>query len=166
LLLSRIVEPLGLRHTTIAPADSSDPELRGYASSTPDGPLVDPGHAHLLLLGNGGSGGIISTADELLTIMQAIASGSLLPPALVDDLLRATPQSGADAYGLGVATYFLSCGTFYGHEGGIDGTAAIAIVSPSGDDGVVVALNSRRPGDPRLAALADSLVWVGAPGQG
>ena len=166
LLQSRIVEPLRLRHTSIAPDDSSDPELRGYASSTPGGELVDPGHAHLLLLGNGGSGGIISTAEELLKIMHTIVTGSLLPPPLVDDMLRATPQSGAAAYGLGVSTYFLSCGIFYGHEGGIDGTSAIAIVSRSGHDGVVVALNARRPTDPRLAVLADSLVCDGAPAAG
>ena len=32
------------------------------------------------------------------------------------------------------------------------------IVSPSGDDGVVVALSGRGPTDPRLAAFADGLL--------
>ena len=70
--------------------------------------------------------GVISTADELLTILQAIVSGSLVPEPLVQEMLRPTPQSAAQAYGLGIAAYSLSCGTFHGHEGTIDGTGAIA----------------------------------------
>jgi hypothetical protein len=61
-------------------------------------------------------------------------------------------------YGLGLATYSLTCGTFFGHEGGVNGTASIAIVSPNGDGGVVVALNLRSGDDPGLPALADGML--------
>lgn len=163
LLEERIAAPLGLHHTTVAPADSSKPEFRGTTRATPDDELVDPSNAHLLMLGNGGSGGIISTADELLTIVRAIVAGELLPAALVDEMLRPTAQSGAQAYGLGIAKYSLTCGTFYGHQGAIDGTMTIAIVSPTGDDGVVLAVNARDDStDPRLPALADDFL-CGAP---
>jgi D-alanyl-D-alanine carboxypeptidase len=152
LLRTRIVEPLGLTHTTIAPPDTKSPELRGYVTST-DGSLVDITD-DLTFFGNGGNGGVISTADELLAMMQAIVSGRLLPAALVADMK--TPER--ESYGLGLATYTLTCGTFYGHEGGVNGTASIALVSPDGGAGVVIALNLRSGADPRLPALADRMV--------
>ena len=37
----------------------------------------------LLALGNGGNGGVISNADELLTILQAILAGRFLSTAIV-----------------------------------------------------------------------------------
>ena len=153
LLRTRIVQPLELRHTTIAPPDLDSPELRGYGTSTTDGSQVDITD-DLIAFGNGGNGGVISTADELLTIMQGIVSGRLLPAALVNDMKTPARES----YGLGLATYTLTCGTFYGHEGGVNGTASIALVSPEGDAGVVIALNLRSGADPRLPALADRML--------
>ena len=152
LLRARIVQPLGLLHTTIAPPNTKSPELRGYVTST-DGSRVDVTD-DLTFFGNGGNGGVISTADELLTMMQAIVSGRLLPAALVTDMKTAERES----YGLGLATYTLTCGTFFGHEGGVNGTASIALVSPKGDAGVVIALNLRTAADPRMPALADRML--------
>jgi D-alanyl-D-alanine carboxypeptidase len=159
LLRTRIVEPLGLERTTIAPPDTASPELRGYGTSTADGSLVDITD-DFTWFGNGGNGGIISTADELLTIMQAIVGGRLLPAPLVAEMKAPTSMSHG-SYGLGLGTYKLSCGTFYGHEGGVNGTASIAIVSPDGADGVVIALNLRSGEDPRLPALADAMLCGG-----
>ena len=102
LVRSRLVEPLGLRHTTIAPSDPGLPEMHGYELNG-DGSLLDVTD-DFLALGNGGSGGVISTADELLTIMQAIVSGELLPEPLVADMKAATIQSNR-SYGLGLVTY-------------------------------------------------------------
>lgn len=45
-----------------------------------------------------------------------------------------------------------------GHEGGVNGTASIALVSEDGIDAVVVALNLRDGTDPRMSALADDLL--------
>jgi D-alanyl-D-alanine carboxypeptidase len=159
LLRSRIVEPLGLERTTIAPPDTASPELRGSETSTSDGSLVDRTD-DLTWFGNGGNGGIISTPDELLTVMQAIVGGRLLPSELVAEMRSPTSMS-LGSYGLGLVTYELSCGTFYGHEGGVNGTASIAMVSPDGADGVVIALNLRSGEDPRLPALADTLLCEG-----
>nr|MDP9464520.1 beta-lactamase family protein [Actinomycetota bacterium] len=156
LLQARIVEPLGLRHTTIAPSDTGSPELRGYGKNETDGSLIDLTD-DLLAFGNGGNGGIISTADELLSIVGAIVSGRLLPASLVAEMLHPTRQSGA-SYGLGVTRYHLSCGTFYGHEGSVNGTRSIAIVATDGDDGAVIALNLRSSSDPKLPTLADELL--------
>ncbi len=153
LLEQRVVEPLDLHRTTLAPPDTASPELRGYGSSSEDGSLVDVTD-DLSLFGNGANGGIISTADELLTTMQAIVGGQLLPAGLTAQMKEPT----RDFYGLGLAMYNLSCGVFHGHEGGVNGTASIAMVSPDATDGVVIALNLRSGEDPRLPALADQML--------
>jgi D-alanyl-D-alanine carboxypeptidase len=159
LLRARVAEPLALQRTTITPPDLRSPELRGYGTSTADGSLVDLTD-DLVFFGNGGEGGVIATADELLATMQAIVGGRLLPEALTAAMKEPSRESGG-SYGLGLATYSLSCGTFFGHEGGVDGTASIALVSPDGADGVVVALNLRSGEDPRLPALADAILCGG-----
>lgn len=156
LLRSRVVEPLGLRHTTLAPADQSSPEMHGYGLNTADGSLTDLTN-DFLALGNGGSGGVMSTAGELLTVMQAMVSGELLPAPLVTEMKRATAQSD-NSYGLGLATYHLSCGTFFGHGGAVSGTHSLAIVTADGSEGVVIAINFRSGVDPNLLALAESLL--------
>ena len=147
------MEPLGLQRTTLAPPDTASPELRGYGTSTEDGSLVDVTD-DLLAFGNGANGGIISTADELLTTLRAIVGGQLLP----EDLTAQMKEPNRESYGLGLVTYTLSCGTFHGHEGGVNGTASIAMVSPDATDGVVIALNLRSGEDPRLPALADQML--------
>jgi D-alanyl-D-alanine carboxypeptidase len=159
LLRSQLVEPLGLRHTTLAPDDAGLPEMHGYGVDTVAGSLVDL-TADFLALGNGGSGGVISTGGELLTIMQAIVSGELLPDPPVADMRQATLQS-EGTYGLGLATYGLSCGTFYGHAGAVSGTHSIAVVAPDGTAGVVIDLNIRNDVDPNLLALAEALLCDG-----
>lgn len=104
--------------------------------------------------GNGGNGGVISTADELFTIMRAIVSGRLLSAELVSAMKRPNHES----YGLGLGTYGLSCGTFYGHGGAVLGTGSIALVSDDGQDGVVIAVNVLSARDPQLPSIADRLV--------
>jgi len=159
LLQDRVIKPLRLQLTMIAPPDLGSPELHGYGTSATDGSLQDVTD-NLTWFGNGGNGGIISTADELLTMLRAIVAGELLPGELVAEMKSPTSMS-LGSYGLGLVTYNPSCGTFYGHEGGVHGTASIAMVSPDGADGVVIALNLRSGEDPRLPALADVLLCSG-----
>ncbi len=156
LLRQRIVEPLELEHTTMTPPDQGSVEFRGYGIDRDDGSMVDITD-DLSLFGNGGSGGVISTADELLVMMQAIVGGELFGDQLLAEMR--TPSELSDGtYGLGLAPYHLTCGTFYGHEGGVNGTASIALVSEDGAGGVVAATNLRDGTDARMPALADDLV--------
>ncbi|HET7169564.1 MAG TPA: hypothetical protein VFI69_10225, partial [Candidatus Limnocylindrales bacterium] len=67
--------------------------------------------------GNGGSGGIVSTADGLLTVMRTVVGGTYLPADLTTAML--TPNQGS--YGLGIGSYSLRCGVFFGHQGGVNG---------------------------------------------
>jgi D-alanyl-D-alanine carboxypeptidase len=160
LLAERIAEPLALRYTTIAPANLASPDLRGYAVEADGAAPVDLTD-NLLAVGNGGSGGIVATADELLAMMHAIVAGGLLAPDLLAEMEAPTPQS-LNSYGLGLVTYRLSCGTFYGHEGYMSGTHSIAVMSPDGNSGVVAVLNLHRPEDPGLPALADYMLCAAA----
>jgi D-alanyl-D-alanine carboxypeptidase len=159
LLRTRLVEPLGLEHTTTAPADSGIPEMHGYMPDATTGGLTDQ-TGDFLTLGNGGSGGVISTPEDLFRIMQAIVGGDLLPPVLAADMKDATLQSDLE-YGLGLGRYDLSCGTFYGHQGSVSGTQSIALVADAGPAGVVVVFNLVDGNDPGLLALAESMVCSG-----
>lgn len=163
LLDAHIARPLGLTRTTIAPPDLGSPELRGYGTAVADGSLVDVTD-DLLAFGNGGSGGVLSTAQELATIIAAIVDGTLLPPELTALMQEPSAPSvrASSSYGLGLARYELSCGTFCGHEGGVNGTASIAMADRTGERIVVVALNLRSGGDPQLPAVADRLVCAGS----
>ena len=140
----------------MAPPDLSSPEFHGYGTDVDDGSLVDITD-RLEMFGNGANGGVISTSGELATIMQAIVAGDLLEPSLRDEMRTPTELSDG-TYGLGLARYGLTCGTFYGHEGGVNGTASIALVSEDGTDAVVVALNLRDGSNPNMPALADDLL--------
>ncbi len=153
LLRSRIVEPLGLRHTTIAPPDTGSPEMRGYVRAAADSAPVDVTD-DLSWFGNGGNGGILTTPDELQAILKAIVTARLFPVSLVAEMEKPDRES----YGLGLATYILSCGTFYGHGGLVNGTQSMALVSADGSDGVVIALNLTGTRDPGLVQLAEQML--------
>jgi D-alanyl-D-alanine carboxypeptidase len=168
LLRTRIVQPLGLVHTTIAPPDTASPELRGYLTKPPYTEFEDVTD-DLAFMGNGAHAGIVTTADELLAIMGAIVSGRLLPADLVAEMKEPNEESSGlglsdnlESYGLGLSTYRLSCGTFYGHTGAVNGTGSIAVVSPDGADGVVIAMNLLTDrSDPGLEMLADIMLCAG-----
>ncbi len=136
LLRTGIVEPLGLQHTTVAPPDLASPSLRGYVVTDGGAAPVDVTD-DLLAFGNGGNGGVLSTPDELLTILRTIVTARLIPPALAADMMK--PAMGN--YGLGLAVYSTRCGSFHGHGGAVNGTGSIAMVSSDGHDGIVIAQN-------------------------
>jgi D-alanyl-D-alanine carboxypeptidase len=153
LMEQRVAGPLGLRHTSFLPPETTSPELRGYVHSATDSSLIDVTD-DLLIFGNGAPGGLIMSAPDLLATMRAIVTGKLAPPALVKQMERPI----RDGYGLGLGTYTLSCGTFYGHDGFTNGTGSVALVSPDGSEGVVIALDIRATNDPKLDDLADQLL--------
>lgn len=155
LLRERMFEPLGLRHTTLAPVDTSSPEMRGYEIGA-GGELADVTD-NLFFFGNGASGGIVSTAGELLTIIQAIAAGRFATP----DLLAEQTTPNLASYGLGIGINPLICGGLaLGHNGLVNGTHSTALVTPGGRDGVVIAFNLGAADDPLLPYLAGrALCW-------
>ena len=157
LLATRIVEPLGLERTTVAPPDLSSPEMRGYQADA-NGKRQDVTD-DLVAFGNGGNGGIISTADELLSVLHAIVAGGLLPADLTTQMKM--PSFGT--YGLGLATYRFTCGTFYGHEGSVSGTRSVAVVRDDGQAGAVIALNANTASEPGLPTVAERMLCSNIP---
>lgn len=155
-LADRIADPLALTSMSLAPFDTRSPEIRGATVDLDTGEVIDPTD-DLFAFGNGASGGLLTNAEELQTFLSAVVHDSLLPEDLRVEMLRPTPQSG-NTYGMGIASYELSCGRFLGHEGRVSGTVSIALVNAdSPDDGVVVAMN-RAIGDAGLVSLAEDLV--------
>ena len=155
LLGERIVAPLGLEDTTIAPPDLASPDLRGYDER--DDGTIDDVTDDLVAFGNGGNGGIVTTADELLAIMQAIVRGKLFGADLVE--VMETPVM--ESYGLGLGTTQTGCGTFHGHSGSVNGTRSTVLMSPDGSRGIVLAYNLRSTREPHAEALAISLLCAG-----
>ncbi len=154
LIESRIVQPLALRHTTITPPDLRSPEFRGYMPGS--GGQVDVTD-RLYQFANGGSCGVITTAGELLTIMQAIVTGRLLPADLADQMRTIYRNN----YGFGLEAYpsAFSCGTFWGHTGGVNGTLSVVTVSVDGSHAAVIALNIwSSSADKHLEAYAARMV--------
>ena len=127
--------------------------MRGYATTATSGTPVDVTD-DLLAFGNGGNGGIISNADEVLTILQAVVAGRFHSTAMVADMMTAAEGT----YGLGLNAYATTCGVFYGHGGAVNGTGSIAMVSAEGRDGVVIAQNLLGDADADLPALAEQMI--------
>ena len=154
-LRSRLTEPLDLERTSLAPDDGRAPDMRSYTADR-TGELQDSTD-ELLALGNGASGGIISTAPELLAMLHSIVDGGFLPERLRDELIGPTPES-SYRYGLGFATYELACGDFVGHGGAIAGMHTLALLDVGSDQGVVLAINRRVDDDAELVATAERML--------
>jgi D-alanyl-D-alanine carboxypeptidase len=160
MLARSVTSPLGLDRTTLTPPDLATPDIHGYGTSVSDGSLIDLTD-DVVTFGNGASGGIVSTPMELARIVAAIAAGDLLTVDLAREM-RAGSQQSNFTYGLGLAAYETACGLFYGHEGGVNGMATIAMSSVDGSTLVVIGLNLRGAEDPGLPRLAARLICEGA----
>ncbi|MBV2154121.1 serine hydrolase [Kitasatospora sp. SUK 42] len=119
---ARIIQPLGLRHTTL-PTDSTaipGPHAHGYFKF-PEGP-GDVTRLSPTIADAAGAG--ISTTDDLARFHAALFGGRLLSPAQLAEMTTTVPIPDAPdhaEYGLGVVSYDLSCGRFWGHPGEIPG---------------------------------------------
>jgi hypothetical protein len=72
-----------------------------------------------------------------------------------------TPSFGT--YGLGLATYRFTCGTFYGHEGSVSGTRSVAVSRDDGQAGAVIALNANTASEPGLPTVAERMLCSNIP---
>jgi len=164
----RIIEPLGLRHTT-APGTDPDipgPHAVGYErfpgpDATEDDPdYGDPIDATRLNPSWGGAAGaIISTTDDANRFLRALIGGKVLRPAQLAEMLHTVPTNdefrrnwpGA-RYGLGIMWVPNSCGGSWAHGGDIHGFRTRNGVDVHGTRSVVVSLNTdstkRLPGVP------------------
>ena len=139
---SRILVPLGLRHTGY-PADRPTlppPHAQAYQQFGP-GPLVDVTEVNATVAD--AAGGMVSTAGDLTRFWQALQRGELLRPqqlAQLHQTVLATQFQGLRpgvAYGLGIMWIPNRCGGYWAHWGGVPGTSTLDGVTPDGRRAVV-----------------------------
>jgi D-alanyl-D-alanine carboxypeptidase len=140
LVTQRVVRPLRLHGTFFATsARFRGPYAHGYfpPSLTGDG-YVDtsswpPSFAWT-------AGALVSTAPDLSRFYQALLSGRLLSPTLLDEMTTTVtdPAFPGLGSGLGIFSFETPCGTVWGHEGGIPGYKSFALNDRSGTRSAVV----------------------------
>jgi D-alanyl-D-alanine carboxypeptidase len=96
---------------------------------------------------------MISTVDDVARFYRALLDGRLLPPAQQRELLATIPVNDtgelfAEHYGLGIYSVQLSCGTAWGHDGGIIGFKTFAYTSPDGNRQAVIIYNDYKKSVP------------------
>jgi D-alanyl-D-alanine carboxypeptidase len=139
-IASRILEPLRLSGTGLPDSPyMPHPHPRGYAA--------EPGSAELRDLTESNpavpwtAGAMISTLDDLRVWSKALATGTLLSPAMQRERLRWQPlsfESGREfGYGLGIMSWH----GFLGHAGAIFGYSTWMLHSPQDDATLVVLAN-------------------------
>ncbi|WP_329084745.1 serine hydrolase domain-containing protein [Streptosporangium sp. NBC_01469] len=123
-ITDRIIKRIGLRDTYWPKAREKGirgPHPRGYFATKPSEPWVDvttfdPSSAWA-------AGQLIGTPGDLNRFLLALLNGELLEPAQLAEMKRTVAAPDADTvggsrYGLGLATFKLSCGGFAWTHGG------------------------------------------------
>jgi D-alanyl-D-alanine carboxypeptidase len=144
----RILVPLGL-HDTSFPLTSKQipaPYAHGYYGPIDVTNAINPSIAWT-------AGAMISTVDDVARFYRALLDGRLLPPAQQRELLATIPVNDtgelfAEHYGLGIYSVQLSCGTAWGHDGGIIGFKTFAYTSPDGNRQAVIVYNDYKKSVP------------------
>lgn len=126
-LRSDIIEPLGLRSTSMTGFGPAPPSLvHGYVTSF--GERLDASYA--ALHAGDPAGGLVSTVSDLNVFFAALLQGRLIPRALVTEM-QDPPYA---QYGLGIQRWNDTCTNnfYYGHAGQIAGYGAISMSSADG----------------------------------
>jgi D-alanyl-D-alanine carboxypeptidase len=115
--------------------------------------------------------GVVSTVDEVATMLRAQLGGELLPDRLREEMLRAVDSDWqeTDRYGLGIGEITAlwrrersPCGAAWGHLGFSAGYTAIALSSEDGERQVVLCANGVFASEDAEGAFFDAagrLVW-------
>ncbi|WP_432087764.1 serine hydrolase domain-containing protein [Streptomyces sp. bgisy095] len=146
----RVFQPLGLRDTSYVHPDTriAGRHVRGYLYPDAAGdPLVDSTEQTASWAQSAGA--VISSPADLNTFTEALMSGRLLSPAMMEAMTTVTPTdtTGARFYGLGLRRYDLSCGTrVYGHTGTVQGFYTYAFSTRDGRRSLSAMANSSNRG--------------------
>ncbi|MEU9099695.1 serine hydrolase domain-containing protein [Streptomyces sp. NPDC048361] len=132
----RIIEPWGLRQTSVPHDDDSavpGRHPRGYAREAEGGPLKDITALNPSVAG--ASGSMISSGADFNRFLGALLGGQLLRPAQLHQMMTTRPTGSADggAYGLGLESHPLPCGGLaWGHDGGVPGYQTVGVATVDG----------------------------------
>ncbi|GAB3447085.1 hypothetical protein GCM10027517_30380 [Phycicoccus ginsengisoli] len=121
-LASRVLDPLGLRHTFLAATTRMPvPSVHSYVGE--QGRLVDA--TDDLAFGPSGASTVVSTMADLTTFLRALLGGGLLQPSMLREMTTPTPGSSLSdvmtAYGLGLTRYETPAGS---RPGGTEAASA------------------------------------------
>ena len=148
----RILTPLRLRNTTLErhPKDTAmtRPYAHGYdlvAARRPLDVTASKGHW--------ASGGIVSTVDDLARFYGALLGGRLLGKDLLGQMLATVQTANAPSdpngpygpsirFGLGIRSVRMSCGTAWGHWGGLPGYHTSVLTTRNGSRQAILAINT------------------------
>jgi len=150
---SRILEPLGLRHTGYA-GEPEVPRL-GAGHIIADGKFVDATHRWHPSIG-GAAGAMYSTAADLMAFTLALFEGDLLDAKRTAEMR--TFVRGDDygyvghAYGLGLERYTVNNLTVLGHMGTGSAHSSFIGYDPTSRAAVAVQINAANPGPAAVMA--------------
>ncbi|HEY6099617.1 MAG TPA: DUF6268 family outer membrane beta-barrel protein [Anaeromyxobacter sp.] len=150
---SRILEPLGLRHTGYA-GEPSAPRL-GAGHVIADGKFVDATDRWHPSLG-GAAGAMYSTAADLMAFTLALFEGHLLDAKRAAEMRTFVPGEDygyvGHAYGLGLERYTVNNLTVLGHMGTGSAHGSFIGYDPASGAAVAVQINAANPGPAALMA--------------
>jgi D-alanyl-D-alanine carboxypeptidase len=123
-ITKRIIKPIGLRGTYWPAARDKSirgPHPHGYFAAKPDQPWIDV--TTFDPSSGWAAGQMIGTPGDLNRFLIALLDGQLLEPAQLAEMQKTVAAPDADTvgdarYGLGLATFKLSCGGFAWTHGG------------------------------------------------
>jgi D-alanyl-D-alanine carboxypeptidase len=132
---SRILRPLHLRRTVVPGGSPTLPQPHAQAYShlfvdASEAPIYNVTEFNPSLAW--AAGDIISTTRDLNVFFRELLSGRLLPPRQQRELLTTVDTGRGYRYGLGVQTYELPCGTYWGNDGDIFGSVTYTVSTARG----------------------------------
>ncbi|WP_242902693.1 serine hydrolase domain-containing protein [Actinomadura terrae] len=136
----RIFKPLKLKHTSFPTTSRAfpGPYVHGYYGDYGDVSTgISPSSAR-------GSGGIISTVDDIARFHRALFTGRMLPARQMREMTTTRPVMDdwvEEDYGLGVTRTKFSCGYGWGHDGGFPGYRTWTYTSTDGRRQAVITYN-------------------------
>ncbi|WP_031064298.1 serine hydrolase domain-containing protein [Streptomyces sp. NRRL WC-3742] len=163
----RILQPLGLRHTTLPATSTGIPGPHAHAYvQLPEGPAditrISPTVADA-------AGAAVSTTADLNRFHAALFGGRLLAPAQLAEMTTTADVPGSkDEYGLGVTRYQLSCGVAWGHIGDMPGYSTALLGTADGSRQLALSVTEYDRSDPERTdrlyqALVDNALCKDAP---
>jgi D-alanyl-D-alanine carboxypeptidase len=162
----RVIDRLGLRHTTFATAATSPPLVHGYLRAD-DAPLDVTALSPTLL---GAAGAIVSNAEDVAHFYRALLDGELLGRAELAEMKTIDPAATggtADAgalgggWGLGLLREDFPCGEAWGHDGENPGYMTAAWSSDDGARQVVAIVNTSGDHDDPVSGAMRAVLALG-----
>ena len=159
-ITKRIIEPLGLRHTYWSAEGETTirgTHPRGYYPAVDGAAAIDITESDPSA--GWAAGALVGTPSDINRFLTGLLGGKLLKPAQLAEMKKTVDAPGFDTvggsrYGLGIATFDLSCGGFAWTHGGIaPGYVTYVGIAPSGRS-ASIAVNSM-VADPKAAEHLD-----------